>query len=1075
LRALGRSLRLNEKPIAPRLAALFLLAQAGCTAALLANTRRSDDERLLVACFIGLDVALAVALFLRWRRAPLALGLRSLLGFLVFGGLALLRHEPVGAGLALAATAGLLLLAVGSASAVRTGLAALVLLGVLTVEGCGLYAVLTGDAILALPIYRVAGWVEGPPVEVVTGRRLPYQLRLEPGHWVYATSALHAGEGADEDADIHLVWPRRSAHLVVRAFDAPGAGGFDLAELQKRLERLLADTEFREAEDLGGDFERSRIIRVHSRTPDFDEDGWLGLFTRGDHGFLVSAATPSRNFPLLSATLRDAVTSFTFDLPSPPTIPLEAMERVKRGVVLVKTATGSGSGFVVDVVGGTARILTNAHVVQPPADGGPDTLGVVFTDGAVRTLQPARVVHTDAHADLALLEAPVGLARPPRLLLHTARNAPVGLPMFVVGFPLGLGASAAAAFPPPTVNAGRLASEAEPEPKGPIRMDVAINPGNSGGPVVDATGAVRGVAMAHIRGSDTSFLIPAEEVGRFLGHPAWLGWSTLEPPEPLPVLPVVAREHEAALQATVLVETGGRLAPGVLVGSADAPVVLTSATALSGADGGTQVRLRPGFEDEHSVSAALLTTETALDLALLRLEPDAGSPAPLSIGAAGPLAETSPLDLAGFFLTSPGGRAPGHARAVVRPGALSSRKRDRTGRLVALSVEAGVLPGFTAGPVLAPDGKLLGFARPHRDAASSLFEVTAGERLSDFLEGWPRGAVLQAVTDGIGHCAFRMDVELEDPLQRIQRVGIQFEDPHLPPARDALALVFLPPADVQPVRRGHASLHFQPHRCPTGPTALRLFTETQRGRRTDVVYPFRLSAGPGVTEQLAFGPHPPEHLEALVLPRGWTGSECAPGDVPSCAMACKHKRATSCYLLGAAYDARGTPELADRPYRQACDKGVAVACVALAPRVSTTLALLERACALGHAEACTRAASFAERPEGREASHISALFRRGCSLGDPRACLALGIDEPDAPNPPTPAELEANAGFLLQACQRWEPEGCLRLALLLQSGNLTPRGPLTTLALLDRACAMGEAHGCAELQRMGLPAGGPLR
>ena len=335
--------QLNAKPVAPRLAALFLLAQAGCTAALLANTRRSDDERLLVACFIALDVALAGALLVRWRRAPLALALRSLLGLLVFGGLALLRHEPVGAGLALAATAGLLLLALGSSGVVRTGLAALLLLGVLGVEGCGLYAVLTGDAVLALPIYRALGWVEGPSVEAVTGRRLPYQLRLEPGHWVYATPALHAGEDTDEDTDIHLVWPRRSAHLVVRAFDAPGAGGFDLAELQKRLEGLLADTEFREAEDLGGDFERSRIIRVHSRTPEFDEDGWLGLFTRGDHGFLVSAATPSRNFPLLSSALRDAVTSFSFDLPPPPTIPLEAMERVKRGVVLVQTATGSGS------------------------------------------------------------------------------------------------------------------------------------------------------------------------------------------------------------------------------------------------------------------------------------------------------------------------------------------------------------------------------------------------------------------------------------------------------------------------------------------------------------------------------------------------------------------------------------------------------------------------------------------------------------------------------------------------------------------------------------------------------------
>jgi S1-C subfamily serine protease len=1040
--------------------------------ALLANTRRSEDERLLLTCFIALDLALAVALLVRWRRAPLALALRSFLGLLTFGGLALLRHEPVGAGVASAATTGLLLLALGSPGGLRTGLAALLLLGVLGVEGCGLYAVLTGDAVLALPIYRALGWVEGPPLELVTGRRLPYRLRLEPGHWVQATSALHADQETDEDADVHLVWPRRSAHLVVRAFDAPGAGGFDLAELQKRLEGLLADTEFREAEDLGGDFERSRLIRVHSRTPEFDEDGWLGLFTRGDHGFLVSAATPSRNFPLLSATLRAAVTSFSFELPPPPTIPLEAMERVKRGVVLVKTATGSGSGFVVDVVGGTARVLTNAHVVQRPADGGSDELGVVFTDGAVRTLQPARVVHADAQADLALLEAPLGLARPPRLLLHTARMAPAGLSLFVVGFPLGLGASAAAAFPPPTVNAGRLA--AEPEATGPIRMDVAINPGNSGGPVVDATGAVRGVAMAHIRGSDTSFLIPAEEVGRFLGHPAWLGWSTLEPPEPLPLLPVVAAEHEAALQATVLVEASGKLAPGVLVPAGEAPLVLTSASALTGTDGGTLVRLRPGFEEERTVAATLLSTEAASDLALLRLQPDAGSPLPLSLGAAGPLAETSPLDVAGFFLASPGGRAPGHTRAVVRPGALSSRKRDRTGRLVALSVEAGTLPGFTGGPVLAPDGKLLGFARPHRDASSSLFEVTAAERISDFLDGWPRGAVLQAVTDGVGHCVFRLDVELEDPLQHIQRVGVQFQDPRLPAPREALALVFLPPADVQPAAHGRASLHFQPHRCPQGPTALRLFTETQRGRRTDVVYPFRLSAGPGVTEQVAFGPRPPEHVEPLVLPRGWAGSECAPGDVAACAKACKRKRATSCYLLGAAYDARGTPELADRPYRQACERGVAVACVALAPRVQTTLALLERACALGHAEACTRAASFVERPEGRDPTHISLLFRRGCSLGDPRACLALGIGEPDAPSP-TPTEVEANAAFLLQACQRWEPEGCLRLALLLQSGSLAPRGPLTTLALLDRACAIGEAHGCAQLQRMGLPAGGPLR
>ena len=1052
---------------APRLAAGFLLLQVGFTLALLASTRRSPDERLLIVAFVAVDLALALGLFRGWRRAPAALAVRAVAGLLVFGGLALLRHEPLGVSLAVLAAVGLLLLALGRPGRLRTAVASATLAAVLVVEGSGVWATLTGDALLALPLHRLFGWVEGPTVEVVTGARLPYRLRLEPGHWVHATRALRA----DEDVDVHLVWPRRSAHLVVRAFDAPGAGGFDLAELQHRLEGLLADTEFLEAADLGGDFERSRLIRVHSRTPDFDEDGWLGLFTRGDHGFLVSAATPSRNFPLLSDTLRAAVLSFSFDLPPPPSIPLEAMEKVKRGVVLVRTATGSGSGFVLDVVGGAARILTNAHVVQHAEDGGPGQLGVVFTDGAVRVLQPARVVHADPQVDLALLEAPVGAARPTRLLLHTARTTPVGLALFVVGFPLGPGASATAAFPPPTVNAGRLA--VEPDASGALRIDVAINPGNSGGPVVDATGAVRGVAMGHIRSSDTSFLIPAEEVGRFLGHPAWLGWSTLDPPEALPARGAESGQRELALQATVLVEAPGKVAPGVLVPSGgEAPLVLTSLSAVERGDGGAVVRLRPGFDDERTTPGTLLITDPASDLALLRLPADAGAPEPVLIGAAGPMAETSPVDLAGFFFTSPGGRAPGHARAVVRPGALSTRKRDRSGRLVALSVEAGALPDFTGGPVLDLDGTLLGFAHPQRDASSSLFEVTAAERIAEFLDGRPRGAVLQAVTDGIGHCVFRIDVQLEDPLRRIRRVGVQFQDVRLPARRDPLALVYLAPAAVQPAEGGRAALQFQPRSCPQGTTSLRLFTETDRARRTDVIHPFRLSAGPGVVEQMPLGDQAPPHLQPLLPSPGWSSADCAPGDVAGCQRACKRRRAKSCYLLGAAQDARGSPELAERPYRQACERGVALACVALAPRVSNTLVLLERACTLGNAEACTRAAAVAERPGGREPARIAALLRRGCTLGDARACLVLADIQLLSSSA---AETEAAAGLLLQACQRWEPEGCIRLAQLLQSGVYAARGPLTPLALLDRACALGDQRGCQELQRMGLPPGGPLR
>ncbi len=166
-----------------------------------------------------------------------------------------------------------------------------------------------------------------------------------------------------------------------------------------------------------------------------------------------------------------------------------------------KARSSLGSGVV---VGADGLIVTNHHVVE---DAG--AIKIVLAD---RREFPARILVSDARADLALLRADLDGERLPPAVLGDSDDLEVGDPVLAIGNPFGVGQ---------TVTSGIVSALARTRPSvsGPgyfIQTDAAINPGNSGGALVNLQGEVIGVNTAIFSRSGGShgigFAIPSNLV-----------------------------------------------------------------------------------------------------------------------------------------------------------------------------------------------------------------------------------------------------------------------------------------------------------------------------------------------------------------------------------------------------------------------------------------------------------------------------------------------------------------------------------------------------------------------------------
>lgn len=214
-------------------------------------------------------------------------------------------------------------------------------------------------------------------------------------------------------------------------------------------------------------------------------------------GLTILISVPQR-FAVRADALPDLVAKV-----APSVLSVAAAIKNKDG----RSDISQGTGFVVDRVGKSVFVLTNAHVVE-----GASAMEVSFDAGRARSA--AKLLGFDRSIDLALLEAVIpetmnadSVVKIPLARSETAR---IGERLFAIGNPFGLRAS---------VTDGILSAKNRSIGVGRVdrylQSNVAINFGNSGGPLFNMRGEVIGVnTLVRADAQGIAFSIPSETVER---------------------------------------------------------------------------------------------------------------------------------------------------------------------------------------------------------------------------------------------------------------------------------------------------------------------------------------------------------------------------------------------------------------------------------------------------------------------------------------------------------------------------------------------------------------------------------
>jgi serine protease Do len=228
-----------------------------------------------------------------------------------------------------------------------------------------------------------------------------------------------------------------------------------------------------------------------------------------------------------------------------PRAAADLLARVRPAVVGVRAGGRAvGAGVIWRPQG---PIVTNAHVAHAPP------FEVTLADG--RRL-PARLVARDPARDLAAL-AVEATALPAAAIGH-ARALRPGALVFAIGHPLGEPYSAAA---------GIVQRPLGDRADALLHADIALYPGNSGGPLLDARGAVVGVASLVVP-PRLALAVPSETVAEFLQGPArrHLGLRVARVALPPPLVARLGAQDEHALMVVAVRPESAAATAGLLPG-----------------------------------------------------------------------------------------------------------------------------------------------------------------------------------------------------------------------------------------------------------------------------------------------------------------------------------------------------------------------------------------------------------------------------------------------------------------------------------------------------------------------------
>ncbi len=187
----------------------------------------------------------------------------------------------------------------------------------------------------------------------------------------------------------------------------------------------------------------------------------------------------------------------------------ELVEKIGEAVVMVRTPTGLGSGFIIHPDG---YVVTNDHVIAGERKISITQFRKTEVELTKVNFENVRIVASSAENDLALLKIEDTLKGPlPTVPLGDSDEVKQGQRVFAVGSPLGLERSVSEGI---VSLRNRLI-----EGRLHVQTTAEISPGNSGGPLFNYRGEVVGVNNMKVVATGAEglgFAIPVESVKTFL-------------------------------------------------------------------------------------------------------------------------------------------------------------------------------------------------------------------------------------------------------------------------------------------------------------------------------------------------------------------------------------------------------------------------------------------------------------------------------------------------------------------------------------------------------------------------------
>ena len=194
----------------------------------------------------------------------------------------------------------------------------------------------------------------------------------------------------------------------------------------------------------------------------------------------------------ISSVILSLIGTVCADEPASKLTPEQIAQIAVPSVVLIRSPTGIGSGFVAATDG---KIVTNFHVIE-----GATQASIVTADRVEHS--DVEVIALDKVHDLAVLR--IGARKLKPLALGDSGLANPGEHVVAIGNPLGLGG---------TISDGLLSAIRELPHLTVLQISAPISPGSSGGPVFNDHGEVIGVSTFLLSGGQNlNFAIPINVV-----------------------------------------------------------------------------------------------------------------------------------------------------------------------------------------------------------------------------------------------------------------------------------------------------------------------------------------------------------------------------------------------------------------------------------------------------------------------------------------------------------------------------------------------------------------------------------